>query len=255
MRSMRPDLAPATIAAIELLFLALVSASVPAAAASCPKPALKVAIDIGHSRTDSGAVAASGKPEHLYNKRFAEELLSLSGEGQPGLELFIVNPLGESLKLPERTQRALTGGADLFISIHHDSVNDKYLLSRAVADGTSFYTDAFHGYSLFVSRENVAFEESRKLAERIGRDFKAAGLVPTLHHAEPIPGEGRELLDPDLGVYNAPFAVLRTATMPAVLVEVGVIANPKEEALLEAADHRRRIEETLLGALKAFCGG
>jgi N-acetylmuramoyl-L-alanine amidase len=43
-----------------------------------------------------------------------------------------------------------------------------------------------------------------------------------LHHAEPVAGESRELIDRALGIYRYDeLAVLRTATMPAVLFEAG----------------------------------
>ena len=55
----------------------------------------------------------------------------------------------------------------------------------------------------------------------------AAGEKPSLYHAEPIAGENRPLLDRRLGVHRFDgLAVLKTATMPAVLVEAGVIVNP-----------------------------
>ena len=59
----------------------------------------------------------------------------------------------------------------------------------------------------------------------------AAGEKPSLYHAEPIAGENRLALDRRLGVHRFDgLAVLKTATMPAVLVEAGVIVNPDDEA-------------------------
>ena len=56
----------------------------------------------------------------------------------------------------------------------------------------------------------------------------------------------------DRGVRQAPFAVLRGATMPAVLVELGFITNPDEEKLLSNPDHRRKLAEALADAIRQF---
>lgn len=56
----------------------------------------------------------------------------------------------------------------------------------------------------------------------------------------------------DRGVRQAPFRVLMGATMPAVLVEVGFISNPEEEALLRTSEYRDRIVSALDGAIRAY---
>ena len=67
-------------------------------------------------------------------------------------------------------------------------------------------------------------------------------FLPTLHHAEKIPGEGRKLMDKDLGLYEFDdLIVLKTAAMPAVLLECGVIVNRSEEASLQTPEIQHRI--------------
>lgn len=63
----------------------------------------------------------------------------------------------------------------------------------------------------------------------------------------------RTWMSRDLGVYAAPFVVLREATLPAVLLEVGIIVNRNEEKQLEDADHRGRIQTAVLDALSSLC--
>ena len=81
-------------------------------------------------------------------------------------------------------------------------------------------------------------------------------MTPTLHHAETIPGERREVLDKKLGIYRFDdLVVLKSARMPAVLVEAGVIVNRNEELLLRSADHQKKLASALVGAVVDFCEG
>jgi len=76
----------------------------------------------------------------------------------------------------------------------------------------------------------------------IGSALREEGLSPTAHHAEKIPGEGRDFVVPDLGVYRYDeLIVLWSTKMPAVLLECGLIVNPIEEALLNEPEHQQKI--------------
>jgi N-acetylmuramoyl-L-alanine amidase len=56
----------------------------------------------------------------------------------------------------------------------------------------------------------------------------------------------------DRGVKQAPFTVLIGATMPAVLVELGFLTNPEEEARLNDPAYRRRLVDALVAAIVRF---
>ncbi|MEO8421598.1 MAG: N-acetylmuramoyl-L-alanine amidase [Hyphomicrobium sp.] len=219
---------------------------------------MRVAIDVGHSRAHSGAVSASGVQEYAFNARFAVELAAMSQRTltsrSPG-RLFIHNPKGDDLDLYARPRNARRMGADLFISIHHDSVQDRHLVRQVVGGVRRLQTPTIRGYSIFVSRRNAFFEESRRLGALLGRSFSIAQMRPTLHHAENIPGERRVLLDREVGLYEAPFVVLASAAIPAVLIEIGVIANAAEERDLARAEYRARAQLAIIEAISAFCAG
>lgn len=214
---------------------------------------LRVAIDIGHSNADPGATSARGRSEFSFNDAFARELIE-AGRQKSKLELFLVNPSGGPMELTHRTDKAAAQHADLFLSIHHDSVQDKYLNSWRHNNTLQNFTNSFSGFSVFVSSLNPKFGASRKVAELIATNWKTLGLRQSLHHAEPIRGENKRLLSWDLGVYDAPFLVLRSASMPAVLLELGVIANRDEEPLLELSSHRQKLKVGVLDALENYCG-
>ena len=77
------------------------------------------------------------------------------------------------------------------------------------------------------------------------------GFVPTLHHAEPIAGENRELLIADKGIYVFDeLIVLKTATSPALLLEAAVIVNPDDDALASSDKFRLAVAESVYEMLE-----
>ena len=161
-------------------------------------------------------ISASGRPEFEYNLALAMEVRNvLMAAGQ---DVRMIGERGDYVELHHRTRDAR--GANLFVSIHHDSVQER-LLPQA---------DRFAGFSLFISRSNPEVGKSLACASAIGARLRAAGFVPSRYHADPVLGEDRPFADETNGVhYFDNLAVARTATMPSVLVEAGVIVNREED--------------------------
>ncbi len=224
--------------------------SVATSAGSDLKP--RVALDIGHSVKRPGAYSARGVGEYSFNKTIAEALLrSLTKSGE--VDALIINPNGKSISLAERTRQAASKQATLFLSVHHDSVQRRYVKEWSVGGKTHLYSDNFSGFSVFVSRKNPKFAQSLQFARLLGEAMIARGFPPTLHHAEKIPGEGRNLIRKDLGLYEFDdLIVLKTATMPAVLLECGVIVNRSEEASLQTPETQQRIADAATEAIIKF---
>lgn len=219
-------------------------------AAQAPFP---IAIDIGHTPDRPGAISATGKPEYLFNRAVAGMLLKELKERR--IPAFIINPGGKPISLKGRVQVAITAKARAFISIHHDSVQPKYLKEWPHKGKTRRYSNKFSGYSLFLSAHNQGFEKALPWAQATGSNLLQAGFRPTLHHAEPIPGENRPLIDKKLGIYRFDgLAVLKASPMPALLVECGIIVNRTEEAALETEEVRTRIVRALAGAIEKTFG-
>jgi N-acetylmuramoyl-L-alanine amidase len=85
---------------------------------------------------------------------------------------------------------------------------------------------------------------SLKSANLLGEAMSARGFAPTLHHAEKIPGEGRNPINKDLGLYEFDdLVVLKTAAMRAMLLEYGVIINRGEEGSLQRPEIQQRIAD------------
>jgi N-acetylmuramoyl-L-alanine amidase len=190
-------------------------------AAAQPAAAItaEVAVDVGHYFEKPGVISASGIPEFEYNRNLAFKVRQELEAA--GLRVRMIGERGDFADLYERTKAAR--GVDLFVSIHHDSVQEQYLP----------IADRFSGFSLFVSRQNPQVEKSRVCASAIGAEMLKAGFTRSLYHADAVLGESRPFADEANGVhYFDNLAVARSATMPALLFEAGVLVNRNEEALL-----------------------
>jgi N-acetylmuramoyl-L-alanine amidase len=227
----------------------------PAARGRCNPGTVKIALDVGHYRARPGAISATGVTEFTYNRSLARTVLA--GLRRNGFSsAFMIGESGDPLPLERRTQIASQAGADLFISLHHDSVQPRYLSQWSVDGRSQHYSDRFHGYSIFISGKNPHWRESREFATLLGQALLDKGLTPSLHHAEDIPGENRPLIDARIGLYQFDdLVVLKTASSPAILLESGIIVNRAEEQQIRDGDYDTRVAAALLGAITQYCGG
>lgn len=214
--------------------------------------AASIAVDVGHYHREPGAISARGVPEFEYNLRLAREVaVALRNAGH---HTMLIGDDGRAEVLGSRSPRA--NGMDLFISIHHDSVQPRFLAPWEHEGGTQLYSDQFAGYSLFVSRDNPRLAASLACASAIGSALKAGGFTASRYHADPIVGENRPFADEANGVhYFDNLAVLRSARVPAVLFEAGVIVNRPEELRMRDPAVRKRIAAAIVAAVNACVPG
>ena len=92
---------------------------------------------------------------------------------------------------------------------------------------------------------------------KAGNPWLQDGVTPGMivgASTEAIAGEGRPLLDPRTGVYRFDeLAVLRSSTIPAVLLEAGVIVNRQEEQKVSTDIFRRKVAGAIASAVNAIC--
>jgi N-acetylmuramoyl-L-alanine amidase len=236
--------------AAALLAAALVSGSARAGDGAPPRSKALVAVDAGHTSAAPGAIGARGTRERDLNLAVARRVVRALGA--VGVRAVLLGG-GRDLTSSQRTELARRAGADVLVSIHHDSVQPRYLEAWTVAGVQRSYADAFRGFSVFFSRAGARPCESSRLASLVGGELRTIGLAPTMHHAEDIPGERRELVDADRGVYRYDdVAVLHHAAMPAVLVECGVIVNREEELLLRSRRRQDALSAAVARAVARF---
>jgi N-acetylmuramoyl-L-alanine amidase len=218
-----------------------------------------IVIDPGHGGVDPGATGAN----HVYEKKVT---LALAKELKKQLEetgqynVILTRDTDVFIKLADRVKFARKHEADLFISIHADSMEKKnvsgssvYTLSEKASDAQTAKlaanenrADLIAGVDLSVEDEEVA----NILVDLAMRDtmnqskFFANKLVNTF--------QNRKLRVLDNPHRYAGFAVLKAPDIPSVLVEAGFMSNPREAELLNSADHRRKLASALRDGINAY---
>jgi N-acetylmuramoyl-L-alanine amidase len=227
---------------------AALAACAPVLAVPAPEPPL-VLLDPGHGPAHPGAVSVRGTEEVGYNDAFAALLAPRLQAA--GFRVALTRRPAEEPPPEERARQAREQGAWLLLSLHHDSAQPQFLERVELEGRPAFRTvRAIRGYSLFVSGRSARYDASRRAAEALGRRLLALGRPPALHHAEPIPGENRPLLDARLGIYRFDdLKVLRLAPCPAVLLELGVLPDEADEAYVADPARQEALAAAVVQAL------
>jgi N-acetylmuramoyl-L-alanine amidase len=220
-------------------------------------PAPLVMLDPGHGGKDPGAIGISGTYEKHVSLAAALELkrqLEASGRYRVAL----TRTRDAFIPLDDRVARAQAHGAALFVSMHADALSDHavrgasvYTLSDSASDAqtaalarTENSADRFAGAGI-----NAPPEVARILASlvrretRVGSSRLARSMVGSLDQDLPM------LPNPER---HAGFVVLKAADIPSVLVEMGFMSNPADEAELRRPQHRVRVADAMKRAVDAY---
>lgn len=236
---------------VVLLAFLLLSGSIwnhAALAVDTEKPS--ILLDPGHTHSKGGAISIRGIYEVEYNDRFTARLAEALRKA--GFHVALTRQPNQAMQLNQRVELANRLKPDLFLSLHHDSAQLIYLNKFDLNGMTVYRTKKrISGYSLFVSRENPQFNDSWLFAQQLGKNLLKIGRQPTLHHAENIPGENRELLDRKLGIYRFDeLVVLKKTKVPAVLLELGVIVDKDDEAYVSDRINQEMMIHAIVNAIK-----
>jgi N-acetylmuramoyl-L-alanine amidase len=223
---------------------------------TCEPKKFRIVLDVGHTAESEGATSARNIPEFTFNLRLARQIEEkLKAEGFSETRLLVTEGKAKP-SLFKRVAAANDLQANLFLSIHHDSVPNKLLEDWEFEGRKSHYSDRFTGYSVFVSRDNPDFKTSLSFAEMVAKEMKVRGLQYARQYTLPIMGHYQHpLLDKETGVYSYDqLVVLRKTRMPAVLLEAGSIINRDEELKMESPERRDIVSSAVVAATKDFCG-
>ncbi len=217
-----------------------------------------IVIDPGHGGIDGGANGVSGIKEKVITLAFAKELRkSLEDVGK--YRVFMTRERDEFLRLDERVRVARQHEADLFLSLHADTIRLRgirgatvYTISEKASDAVSKaiaerenLSDAIAGVPLADEKQEVA-DILIDLARRETQIF-------SIRFARQLVGE----MTGEVELINNPhrsagFKVLRAPDVPSVLVELGYLSNSKDEALMRNPDWRKKAVRSITSAVTLF---
>ncbi|MBE7185031.1 MAG: N-acetylmuramoyl-L-alanine amidase [Methylobacterium mesophilicum] len=250
------------VAASEAQFSEALAAQAQTTASIAPQPGaagakFRVVIDPGHGGVDGGAEGTSGTVEKAVTLSFAKELRDrLSGRG---VDVSLTRDDDTFLRLDERVAIARRAGADLFISIHADTIRlpgitgaTVYTMSEKASDPEA---------AALAIRENLSDELSGIKVEE--RNQEVADILVDLvrrethglstHFARTLISE----MTGNVGLINNPhraagFRVLKAPDVPSVLVELGYLSNKENEAQLQDPVWRGKAIGAIAAAVSEF---
>lgn len=220
---------------------------------------LIVAIDAGHGGQDPGAVGPTGRREKDVTLAVAREL-ARQVDATPGLKAFLVRSSDVFIPLTERTQRARRAKADIFVSIHADAAENRS------ATGSSVYVLSLRGASSqrarwLADKENAAdliggvrLGQTENTLASVLLDLAQSGHMKASEDAanHVLGGLKRVGNNHKPNIERANFVVLRTADMPAMLVETAFISNHAEEQRLVDPAFQRRLAGAVLDGITTY---
>jgi N-acetylmuramoyl-L-alanine amidase len=224
-------------------------------ATTCEPSRFRIVVDVGHTRESDGAISARNVPEFDFNLKLARRIEDkLKSDGFAATRLLVTDGKARP-SLFKRVAAAHNLQADLFLSIHHDSVPDKLLEDWEFEGKKSHFSDRFSGYSVWVSHDNADFKTSLAFAELLAKEMKAQGLEYAHQYTQPIMGRYQfPLLNKETGVYSHDeLIVLGRTRIPAVLLEAGSIINRNEELKMSSPVRQRVTASAVSAAVKEFC--
>jgi N-acetylmuramoyl-L-alanine amidase len=222
---------------------------------TCDRSAFRLIIDVGHTAEVPGAKTARGLYEYEFNLRLAKLIDQQLRDAGFSKTVLLITEGAKMASLAHRVARANASGADLFLSIHHDSVPDQFLEKWVYQGEEHSFSDRFKGHSLFISNDNADPAGSLTFGRLVGRQLKARGLQYAHHYTEKFMGHRQRILvDAEAGVYRYDqLIVLKDTHMPAVLLEAGSIINRAEELAMATPERQGLISASVLDAVDAFC--
>ena len=225
-----------------------------------PKPVRHlIAIDAGHGGRDPGAIATNGLREKTLALAFARELRTVLVES--GRYQVVMTRDGDrKIRLKRRVVIARNAGADLFLSIHLDRLENRdvrgasvYTLSDEASDVETAElaarenkadivadVDLTDGYDEDVAKVLISLVQQNTMNCSAAL---AATLLPELERVAPLIRRPHRFGD---------FRVLKAPDIPSVLVELGFLSNDQDAERLTSKTHRRALAGAILNALDTY---
>lgn len=228
-----------------------------------PQKIKTIVLDAGHGGHDSGAVGAQSREKDValeitlkLGKKIEREM--------SGVKVIYTRADDSYPKLYERPALANQNHADLFISIHLNSIGRS---SSRSAKGTETFVLGFNS----MANQDVAMRENASILLEDNYEENYDGFDPndpstyivfkylkkmyrdqSIKLASYMQAEYARSGRVNRGVKELPLAVLKTAGMPAVLTEVGFISNSDEERYMLSSQGQQEIVDNIFNAINTY---
>lgn len=222
-----------------------------------PRP-FTVVLDPGHGGIDGGARGVTGSVEKDVTLAFARQLRDMLTTTCK-CDVFLTRDSDIFLRLDERVRIARQHEANLFISIHADTISVKNLRGATVYTVSDKASDP--EAQALADRENLSDqfaemeikEESQEVTDILIDLIRRETHSFSLSFARTLVGQ----LSNTVALINHPhreasFRVLRAPDVPSVLVELGYLSNPKDEAQLQDPAWRDKAAKSIADAVTIF---
>lgn len=218
-----------------------------------------IAIDPGHGGRDPGSIGRDRTFEKDVALAVAKNLAARINK-EPGMKAVLIRDKDVYVEHRERIAIARRAKADLFVSVHADSVKDRR------AKGASVYALSLKGATdeaamRLAQRENAAdlvggvslAGKDEVLASVLLDLSQNAALGASLDVGEKVLNELAKVGDMHRRtVQQAGFIVLKSPDVPSILVETAFISNPAEEAKLKSQSHRDNLANAILAGIRTY---
>jgi N-acetylmuramoyl-L-alanine amidase len=196
-----------------------------------------IMLDPGHGGRDPGNQEGA-RQEKRYALLFAKELRAALT--RTGFNVGLTRSFDSSLDLASRPDLARRRGADLFLSLHFNSADTA---RGATVQGTEVYCLTPAG----ATSTNVRGEGDTRACPGNRHDAKNLLLAYQIQKAL-VTRVGCA----DRGVRRARWAVLRTAAMPAALIEGGFMTHPTESQRIYDPAYRKKLADAIVAGIQAY---
>jgi N-acetylmuramoyl-L-alanine amidase len=221
-----------------------------------------IAVDAGHGGVDPGATGHAGVHEKDVVLAIARSLARRLNS-EPGMRAVLTRDRDEFLTLRERMRRARVAKADLFISIHADSI------ANSAVSGSSVYVLSERGASNEAARWLAERENAADLMGGVSLSDKGntlASVLLDLSQSATISASttaAQSVLSALVGVglvrkaqcQEARFVVLKSTDIPSMLVETAYISNPAEERRLRNPAQQSALADAVFAGLRSYFMG
>ncbi|ENN91766.1 N-acetylmuramoyl-L-alanine amidase [Bartonella schoenbuchensis m07a] len=225
---------------------------------SNPKHHFHVVLDPGHGGIDSGAQGITGILEKNITLAFARALQN-ELEKDSDINVTLTRDCDVFLRLSERVKKAQNFNADLFISIHADSINIPSLRGATVYTLSDKASDAIAKTLAEIENnadllDGLPAEESHEVTDILIDLARRETHILSLNFADLII---LNLSNNNINLIKNPhryadFQVLKAPDVPSVLIEIGYLSNKEDEKLLNNSQWRNQIVVSLAHSIRQF---